>query len=99
MERLYAWRQISHLDVRDAQACGDLRACCAGPLCGRVAAIGRGAFPALVPLWILAARMRCKSCGHKGAMFEVWGSSSAAKFADRHIPVQRDASDPGRGGN
>ena len=87
MERLYAWSQISHLDVRDACASGELRAFCAGPLCRRVVVVGRGPFPPMVPLWILAARMRCRGCGHKGAQFEVWGSGSAAKFADRHIPV------------
>ena len=89
MERLYAWAQISHLDARDACAAGELRAFCAGPLCKRVVVVGRGAFPALVPLWVLAARMRCQGCGHKGAQFEVWGSAAAAKFADRHIPVVR----------
>ena len=95
MERLYAWAQISHLDVRDACAAGELRAFCAGPLCNRVTVVGRGAFPSLVPFWVLAARMRCRGCGHKGVQFEVWGSSAAAKFADRRIPVV-GARDPRR---
>jgi hypothetical protein len=89
MERLYRWVQISHLDVRDADAVGELRAYCAGPLCSHVTVIAQGRLPALVPLWMLAARMRCRACGHKGAQLEVWGSPAGAKFADRHAPGRR----------
>lgn len=88
MERLYRWAQISHLDVRDACAAGELRAYCAGPLCGHATVIAPGRLPAPVPLWILAARMRCRACGHKGAQLEVWGSPAGAKFADRNAPVR-----------
>ncbi len=91
MERLFRWGQISHLDVRDACAAGELRAYCAGPLCGHVTAIAPDRLPGQVPLWILAARMRCRACGHKGAQLEVWGSPAGAKFADRHAPVSRSA--------
>jgi hypothetical protein len=89
MERLYRWAQISHLDVREADAAGELRAYCAGPLCSHAMVVTPGSLPAQVPLWILAARMRCRACGHKGAQLEVWGSPADAKFADRHAPAAR----------
>ena len=90
MERLYRWRDISHWDVRDAVRAGELRAICAGSGCSRIAAIARGAFPGQVPLWVLAQRMRCRACHHRGAEFEVWGSAAAAKYAERHPPPWRD---------
>ncbi len=89
-ERLYRWNQISHWDVGDACRAGDLRAICAGPACDRVVAVSAGFFPALVPLWVLSPRMRCRTCGHKGVEFEVWGSPAAAKFAERHLPTWQD---------
>lgn len=89
MERLYRWGQISHLDARDAWTLGELRAHCAGPLCNHVRTMAAGAVPPRAPLWILAARMRCRACGHKGAQLEIWGSPAGAKFADRHDPVRR----------
>ncbi len=87
MERLLRWGEISHWDVRDACRLGELRVLCAGPSCNRVCAVTGGMYPGLAPLWVLAPRMRCIGCGHRGAQFEVWGSRSAAKFAERHVPA------------
>jgi hypothetical protein len=75
--------------VRDACRAGELRAICAGPGCWRIAAIGKGAFPGQAPLWILAQRMRCTACHHKGAEFEVWASPATVKHAERHPPSWR----------
>jgi hypothetical protein len=69
---LASWTRISGWSVGRALAAGELRAVCASPWCDRSAAMAAWSSDPEVPLWVLAMRMRCRRCGHRGAQFELW---------------------------
>jgi hypothetical protein len=72
--RLHTWTQISGWPLQAALKAGELRTICAHPYCDWSSRFSAAVDPGL-RLWVIAQRMRCKGCGHRGAQFEIWGSA------------------------